>query len=128
MSVRVTVCLAALCFPMAVYAQTDTPHVLTATEAKTHIGENATVCGTVASARYSTEGRQPTFLNLDKAYPQPIFTVLIWGANRDKFGKPEELYKDKRICVTGKIEDYRNAPEMILDDPHQLVLQDEKPH
>jgi len=67
---------------------------LSATEAKNHVGEKATVCGTVASARYaeSTKG-QPTFLNLDKPYPHHIFTILIWGSDRRTF--------EKRVCVTG---------------------------
>ena len=28
----------------------------------------------------------PTFLNLDKPYPEPIVTVLIWDRERLKFG------------------------------------------
>src|SRR5206468_11322213 len=37
-----------------------------------------------------------------KPYPKPIFTVVIWTENRSKFGKPEEDYKGKQICVSGK--------------------------
>jgi hypothetical protein len=51
---------------------------LSASEAKEHYGENATVCGEVVSARYaSTAKGEPTFLNLDKTYPNQIFTVVI---------------------------------------------------
>jgi hypothetical protein len=59
---------------------------LSANDAKNHIGETATVCGSVVSTHYApgTKG-QPTFLNLDKPYPNPVFTVLIWGENRSKF-------------------------------------------
>ena len=94
---------------------------LTPAEAKAHVGETATVCGTVASSRYaaSTKG-QPTFLNLDKPYPSHIFTVLIWGENRSKFGAPESEYRGKHICVTGKIAEYRGAAEIVADDPKQL--------
>jgi DNA/RNA endonuclease YhcR with UshA esterase domain len=94
---------------------------LTAAEAKDHIGETATVCGSVVSTRYavSTKG-QPTFLNLDKPYPNQVFTVLIWGENRGKFGTPESGYKGKRICVTGKITEYRGAAEIVADDPGQI--------
>jgi DNA/RNA endonuclease YhcR with UshA esterase domain len=94
---------------------------LTAAEAKDHIGETATVCGTVASARYaaSTKG-QPTFLNLDKPYPNQVFTVLIWGENRSKFGAPESEYNGKRICVTGKITEYRGTAEIVVSDPQQI--------
>src|SRR6266849_9069303 len=93
---------------------------LSASEAKEHFGETATVCGEVVSTRYadSTKG-QPTFLNLDKPYPNQIFTIVIWGSNRSKFGKPEVEYNEKRICVTGKIAEYRGVPEIVADDPHQ---------
>src|ERR1700693_5754450 len=94
---------------------------LSAPEAKDHIGETATVCGKVVSTRYagSTKG-QPTFINLDKPYPGQIFTIVIWGNNRSKFGAPETDYKAKRICVTGKITEYRGAPEVVVGDPHQV--------
>ncbi len=76
---------------------------LSANDSKNHIGESATVCGSVVSTRYaaSTKG-QPTFLNLDKPYPNHVFTVL------------------KRICVTGKITEYKGAPEIVVDDPGQI--------
>jgi hypothetical protein len=64
---------------------------LSAAEAKDHVGETATVCGNVVNTRYaaSTKG-QPTFLNLDKAYPNHVFTAAIWGNSRSKFGTPED--------------------------------------
>src|SRR5690349_24038353 len=94
---------------------------LTAAEAKDHVGETATVCGNVVSTRYaaSTKG-QPTFLNLDKPYPNQILTVVIWGNNRSKFGRPEVEYDEKRICVTGKITEYRGVPEVIAEAPAQI--------
>jgi DNA/RNA endonuclease YhcR with UshA esterase domain len=97
---------------------------VTAAEAKDHIGETATVCGNVVSTRYAASTRgQPTFLNLDKPYPNQIFTVVIWGSNRNKFGAPEVDYKGKRICATGKITEYRGAPEVIADAPAQITLE-----
>src|SRR6476620_10630518 len=70
---------------------------LTTAEAREHIGEVATVCGTVVSTRYaaSTKGK-PTFLNLDKPYPNQVFTIVIWGSDRDKFGRPEVEYSEKQ--------------------------------
>jgi hypothetical protein len=97
---------------------------LTAVEAKDHIGEQATVCGKVASTRYAATTRgKPTFLNLDKPYPNQIFTILIWGENRDKFGTPEEKYRDKQVCASGKITEYRGAPEIIASDPQSIEVQ-----
>src|SRR5262249_52298972 len=102
------------------------PQTLTTIEAKNHVGQQATVCGVVDSGRYVSSGRQPTFLNFDKPYPNQPFTALIWGSDRAKFGRPEETYKGQRICVTGKIETYRDVPEIILNDPGQISMQDEK--
>jgi hypothetical protein len=100
---------------------------LTASEAKEHYGETATVCGEVVSTRYadSTKG-QPTFLNLDKPYPNQIFTVVIWGNNRSKFGTPENDYKGKRICASGKITAYAGLPEIVVDDPKQIKIDSDK--
>jgi hypothetical protein len=108
----------------AVYAQSPQVKRLTAVEAKDHIGEQASVCGKVASTRYAATSRgKPTFLNLDKPYPSQVFTILIWGENRDKFGAPEEKYRDKQVCVTGKIAEYRSEPEIIASDPAQISIE-----
>jgi hypothetical protein len=101
------------------YAQTS----ISASEAKNHVGEKATVCGEVASTHYAARSRgNPTFINLDKPYPNQIFTVLIWGSDRPKFGDPEETYRSKSICVTGKISDYKGVPEIIAYEPTQIQI------
>jgi hypothetical protein len=110
--------------PFGINAQTPSPKTLTAAEAKDHIGEQNTVCGKVASARYAATTRgKPTFLNLDKPYPSQVFTILIWGENREKFGTPEEKYRDKQVCVTGKITEYRGAPEIVVSDPQSIEIE-----
>jgi hypothetical protein len=97
---------------------------ISAAEAKNHVGEKATVCGEVASTRYATRSRgNPTFINLDKPYPTQIFTVLIWESDRPKFGSPEEAYRSKHICVTGKIGDYKGVPEIVASEPSQVNIQ-----
>jgi micrococcal nuclease len=94
---------------------------ISATEATNHVGERATVCGEVKSVHYAARSRgNPTFINLDKAYPDQIFTVLIWGSDRPKFGDPEEKYRNKHICVAGKISDYKGVPEIVAYDPSQI--------
>ena len=105
----------------AAYAQNAK---LTAAQAKDHVGERATVCGHVASARYADRSKgQPTFLNLDEPYPKQIFTILIWGQDRPKFGTPESKYRDADVCVTGKITSYSGTPEIEAADPSQIVSQ-----
>jgi DNA/RNA endonuclease YhcR with UshA esterase domain len=91
-------------------------------DAPKHVGETATVCGVVASAKYAANSRaQPTFLDLGKPYPYAAFTAVIFGDDRAKFGTPETSLRGKRVCVTGQIRDYRGKPEIILNDPSQLA-------
>ena len=93
-------------------------------QAGQHIGEHGTVCGTVASSRYVSNSRgRPTFLNFGKPYPQEEFTVVIWSDDRPKFGRPEEIYLHKNICVTGDITSYRRTPQIIAHNPEQIRTQ-----
>jgi hypothetical protein len=90
-------------------------------EAGSHIGEYVTVCGVVASATYAANAPMaPTFLDLGKPYPNQIFTVVILGNDRPKFGMPENSMREKNVCVTGEIFLYQGNPEIILHDPTQL--------
>jgi hypothetical protein len=119
LSATLAICLLGTCVTVLGQAKK-----LTAPEAKDHIGEQATVCGRVASTRYAATTRgKPTFLNLDKPYPSQILTILIWGENREKFGTPEEKYRDKQVCVTGKITEYRKAPEVVVSEPQNIEVQ-----
>jgi DNA/RNA endonuclease YhcR with UshA esterase domain len=100
---------------------------LTSADARSHIGETATVCGKVASAHYAARSHgEPTFFNLDKPYPNAPFTVVIWGPDRGKFGAPETTYEGRDICVTGQIKDYRGVPEIVARDPKQIKIQGEE--
>lgn len=97
---------------------------ITSSEAKDHIGESTTVCGVVASAHFARSSRgQPTFINLDEPYPNQVFTVLIWGSDRPKFGAPEQVFANRKLCVTGLIKLFRGVPETIVYAPSQIKLQ-----
>ena len=94
---------------------------LTAAQAKDHVGETATVCGMVASTTFAVQSKgAPTFLNLDKPYPDQLFTVVIWGSDRPKFHQPEMLYRGKRLCVTGNIKMFRGRPAIIVKGLSQI--------
>jgi hypothetical protein len=83
------------------------------------VGETRTVCGKVATASYasSTSGR-PTFLNLDKPYPQQIFTIVIWDEYRSAYpSPPERLFNGKNACVTGRIGSYQGVPQVEARRP-----------
>ena len=96
---------------------------ITPEEARNHIGEVSTVCGKVASLHWATKTKgEPTFINLDRAYPNQIFTILIWGNDRPRFGNLEQDYMDKPLCVTGAISSYRGVPEIITRSPGSIKL------
>ena len=81
------------------------------------------VCGEVASTHYAASTRgSPTFINLEKPYPNQIVTILIWGSDRSRFGDPEQRYRGKHVCVTGKVSVYRGVPEVVARESSQLTL------
>jgi hypothetical protein len=94
---------------------------LTPEQAAKHIGEPAKVCGVVASAKYATRTKgQPTFLNLGKAYPNQVFTALVWGSARGSFPYAPESLLGESICVEGMIVSYRSKPEIVVSRPSQI--------
>lgn len=93
-------------------------------DAKNYIGKTVSICGIVVTATYASRTKgSPTFLNLDKAYPNQVFTVVIWGSDRGKFGTPENDFRGKSVRVTGVIELYRGSPEIVVKEPSQIVIQ-----
>jgi micrococcal nuclease len=106
------------CGPLPAAAQAP-KDFLSAAEADRHIGEEATICGTVVSGTYAARSRgRPTFLNLDHPYPDHVFTIVIWGESRSNFPEPPETaYEGKTICVTGRIGQYRGKPQIVVTEP-----------
>lgn len=102
--------LAALLFVPAFAAAQTIP----ATEASHHVGEHATVCGTITGehAAYSSRGT-PTFINLDRPYPHQVFTALVWGEDRGNVGS---IPASGQLCVTGNITEYHGVPEIVVRD------------
>ena len=125
------ICAASLAAIVGVASRPATAEVkvkksISAEEAKDHAQETNTVCGLVAGTRYlETAKTKPTFLNFTKPFPEQNFTVVIQNDARGKFkGPPEEVFKNKTICVTGLITISRDRPQIVVTDPSQIELQD----
>jgi hypothetical protein len=113
---RLLVLAACIICPVAARAASLSPE-----EAVHHVGETATVCGLVVSATYLPRAPQsPTFLDLGKPFPNQIFSAIIFGSDRSKFGALETSMRDKTVCVTGEIFLYEGKPKIIVHDPKQL--------
>jgi hypothetical protein len=93
---------------------------ISAADASKHIGEHATVCGQIAGEHTASGSRgTPTFINLDKPYPNQVFTILIWGDNKAGVG---QFPSSGRVCATGTITEYRGKPEIEVRDPQSWYV------
>ena len=93
-------------------------------DVKQHIGDSVEVCAKVFSTRFlESSNGTPTLINLGGIYPNEKLTVVIFGDNRGKFKeKPEDAWKDKDICITGKITEYRGKPQIVIAGPEQVKV------
>ncbi len=90
------------------------PPKILAAEASGHVGERATVCGAVTSKNTSEQSNgKPTFVNLDSSFPNPSFTIVIWGSDSAAVG---DFPGTGRVCVTGTIALYRGTPQIVVHD------------
>lgn len=102
---------------------TFSQHTIKLEDVKYHIGDSVTVCGKVYSARFMENSKNtPTFLNLGAAFPNQLLTVVIWGDVRNKMeNKPEVYFNNKEVCITGKIELYKEKPQIVIKSSEQIV-------
>lgn len=94
------------------------------TQARDFIGKDACVCGKVVSTKYNENGKtNPTYINLDKKYPDQVFTLMIFGKDRENFSyKPEEFLQGKTICIKGKVAEYKGTPQIIANKEKQIEI------
>lgn len=84
-------------------------------EAAKHVDENVAVCGVVYG--YKNLGSM-TLVNLGAAYPNQLMTVVLRGEARNAY----EGIDGKAICVTGKVEMYKEKPEIVVTNTKQLSV------
>ena len=84
-------------------------------------GKKHAVCGKVVSTTKHEKGH--VFINLDKKFPNQIFSVSIFSSSVKNFDYEPELYLiNKEVCFTGEIGDYQGTPNMVLDNGKQVKL------
>ena len=97
---------------------------ITPDQAINFAGSSQTVCGKVVSSKFlSKQPSAATFLNLDRPYPDQIFTAEILAENRGRFPYPPEVeLMNKNICVSGLIEVYKGKAQIFVKEPKQINL------
>ena len=91
-------------------------------DATNHYDQEMIVTGKVAQV---TIRPTVTFLNLDKAFPDSPFTVVIFHGHSSFYGDADAL-RGKSIEIKGKIKNYHDKPEIALDSTNQLTVFDSK--
>jgi DNA/RNA endonuclease YhcR with UshA esterase domain len=114
----------ALLFTLCLLFNSTFSQTVSAEASKNYVGKTVTVAGKVVDGRYlASTGRQPTLLNIDKPFPNQIFSIVIYGDDRKSFGyKPEEALLNKNVLVTGKVELYKGKPQITVTSPDQITI------
>ncbi len=91
-------------------------------EIKNHIGDSVKLTAKIYGGKYlETANNTPTFLNVGARYPDAPLTLVIWGDVRSQFkNAPETFYTGKEEWITGKIELYKNRPEIVIHNANQI--------
>jgi micrococcal nuclease len=88
-------------------------------DAAKHYGEYATVEGTIVATHNSGKA---CFLNFHPDYNR-YFTAVIFASAFSRFPpNPEMHYRGRNVRVSGYIKEYKGKPEIILEDPSQIVI------
>lgn len=94
-------------------------------EAIGFVGQNKTVCGNVVQVNYlQTKNGQPTYINFEQSYPNQPFQAVVWGSDRDSVisgvGSSLESFEGKKLCVKGKIAEYKGSAQIVIKELSQL--------
>lgn len=98
-------------------ALTYTQDTISSKDAKDFIGETKIIRGIVASVFVSNKGT--VLINFDEAYPNATFVAVIKPVNNGV--SYAEVKKGSILTITGKIEEYKGKPEIILNDQSQIL-------
>ncbi len=84
-------------------------------------GREIKVMGTVVSTKLSSKGN--VFLNLDKSFPNQVFTVSIFKDRLTNFTyEPHEHLKGKVIIVKGKVTNFNGTPSMVIENEKGIEI------
>lgn len=99
-------------------------NTLNSLEADLFVNKKACVCGTVVSTRKTNGGS--VFFNFDAKFPNHTFSGSIWGSNIKNFSyEPEIEFLGKKMCITGKITEYKGKPTMNIEHERKVTFLDE---
>ena len=91
-------------------------------EVRNHIGDSVKLMAKIYGGKYfETANNAPTLLDVGAYYPNSPLTLVIYGDVRKQFNNvPETFYAGKEEWITGKIELYKNKPQIVIHNVNQI--------
>lgn len=86
---------------------------ITSAQAQENIGKEVVLKGKIASFQSASNGSTTNFLNIDKAYPNNVFTVVVTNQYLEEHKLDLSNSKGKEITVRGTITVYEKDPKKI---------------
>jgi PBP1b-binding outer membrane lipoprotein LpoB len=99
---------------------------ITTEKSKDFMDKTVVVVGKVISYRLASEGKYLNYINIDKAYPDNIFSIVITNDYLEKLNIKIEDLKNKVIYIKGKISTYKNDPKQIPQIYNPMSIQIKK--
>jgi len=96
----------------------EPPKKIGAAEAEKHYNETLIVTGKIAQVNVRPSA---VILYLDKPSPDSPFSAVVFSRATNRFGDLSKL-QGKQVEIEGMVKQYRNKPEIILDNTNQLVI------
>jgi DNA/RNA endonuclease YhcR with UshA esterase domain len=117
-----TVCLTGLlCGLCTVATFAQAPTTIPDADAIKHVGQSATVEGTITKVFKSKNGN--TFLNFGGDYPDVTFVVWIPQDAPEAADPSLNNLEGKKVKITGTIQLYRGKPEIKVSAQEQIVVE-----
>lgn len=108
-----------------IYAPSLSEGHVNTTQAKRWMGSSKKVyvCGTVVSSRFSGSGNY--WLNVDKKFPNTVFSVYIRKRDFVNFDSIDKEYLvNEKVCFYGKVTEMFSQPNMNIVRQEQVELMD----
>jgi hypothetical protein len=94
---------------------------VTLNELPNYEGETIQVCTKILDGKSSKHSA--TVLNAGSDEQNEQLTILILEKDRNNFKAPPEIYyKDKSVCITGRVETYKGKPTITVKDERQIII------